>query len=695
MFLNYANPETNRLYGGRMNHMQIKSQGSSAERYLIWNIGSQMDKFKDDQGKKIKSMFTPYSNLDESNRFIENASSVNYYVMPTYNKEVDTTEYRAKKFVGKVNFASSMQSHKLGALRLYDDAFKNAGNSMPTCVEGATYGSKKGSHDEPFLYFYWEANMDNDQVASCDLADIISAGAQVKFMGFNTFGPAKTDKAYTGYNDNTPEYLLVEGGENKDVAVNFRVPWHALQRTNKDENELTTDDLQTYQLTNEPTTPYDPTQSWKRLLIHDESICYNGKSGAWDVDYGLEGDAIIETEDGVTSFWKITESAHKSLNKFREFYDYVYSHDYSFNVCTANNPDPYNSTSVDEFGNPVREDDGTVSNKWDVRKKYLVTANASPIAGYNLHQQYDLYRYEEYSGQWVPAGLSYDLDNHRWNRLNIRDMSGLSTSNIEANRNAIRAKVWGTWANAANGVITGTRATTGELANYINLNDIAFHQAFVKFLSGTDNRAKNTYFQMVGPLYHTIVTAPAVYYTQEEVDEINAQHEEEEEWTPITTSDIKTPEETSFEPIEAESSQAYEDSYKLRMIGWDMDTIIVTNNNGLQTKPYNLIEASYNHDHDKYWGDAHNLFFYMFDQGYEDYIKSQLSRILTFAASSGSVTDIGSYFYQNFFDIQDNQFPAVAYNHTAKIYYENAQYIYDSGIMIQFYNNNNVSVPLS
>ena len=345
MFINYAPdpnvPNKNEIYGGRLDNMQIKSQGSSAERYLIWNVGAQMDKFKDGNGKKIKSMFTPYSNLDSNNRFVENPTDKkNYYLMPYYNGEVDQTEYQAKKFVGKVNFASSMQSHKLGASRLYDDAFKNNAISMPEVIEGATYGSKKAPHDEPFLYFYWEPNMDNDQVAKCDLADIIAAGSQVKFMGFHTWGPAKTDKAYMGINDNVPEYLIVEGGENKDVAVNFRVPWHALQRANKDEDELTTDDLLQYQLEYAPTTDYDPTQSWKRLLIHDESICYSGKSGAWDVDCGLEGDAIIESDDGVTSFWKISEKAHNSINRFRAFYDFVYSHDYTFNVCAATTPDP-------------------------------------------------------------------------------------------------------------------------------------------------------------------------------------------------------------------------------------------------------------------------------------------------------------------------------------------------------------------
>jgi hypothetical protein len=42
------------------------------------------------------------------------------------------------------------------------------------------------------------------------------------------------------------------------------------------------------------------------------------------------------------------------------------------------------------------------------------------------------------------------------------------------------------------------RATVEE---YCDKNDIAYHQAFIKLVSGTDNRAKNTYFQIIGKMY--------------------------------------------------------------------------------------------------------------------------------------------------------------------------------------------------
>jgi hypothetical protein len=51
----------------------------------------------------------------------------------------------------------------------------------------------------------------------------------------------------------------------------------------------------------------------------------------------------------------------------------------------------------------------------------------------------------------------------------------------------------------------------------------------------------------------------------------------------------------------------------IRLIGDDLDTILVTDNNGLQSKPYNLLEDSYDESFYEHWGDVGNIFFRMFD----------------------------------------------------------------------------------
>nr|DAF44391.1 MAG TPA: replication initiator protein [Podoviridae sp. ct8Lf7] len=71
----------------------------------------------------------------------------------------------------------------------------------------------------------------------------------------------------------------------------------------------------------------------------------------------------------------------------------------------------------------------------------------------------------------------------------------------------------------------------------------------------------------------------------------------------------------------------------------------------------------------------------MFDQCFEKEINTYLRNvILTAFNSNGEIDNTGNYFYKVFFNVQET-FPAVAYNHTAKIYYENAQIILNTGTL--------------
>jgi len=71
---------------------------------------------------------------------------------------------------------------------------------------------------------------------------------------------------------------------------------------------------------------------------------------------------------------------------------------------------------------------------------------------------------------------------------------------------------------------------------YTDVDDIAYHQAFIRLISGTDNRAKNTYFQIVGPI------SPSDDY---EINEENLRKD-----------------------------------FKIRLYADDLDTIFKTDNNG-------------------------------------------------------------------------------------------------------------------
>ncbi len=598
LFINYADQAINKIYGGRINNGLVKGQGSSAMRYLIWNTAFQLNKFKDG-GTKVNSVFTPYEDLDTTtNRFIAKPAheKKGYYNMPPYDGQTDSTEkdLRVTKLVGKVNFASSMQSHKEGACKLYNDAYK-----ADTDQKGLLNGGRKAVHEEAFLYFYLITDLES--VANYELADLLK-NPNIQFMGFQTFGSAKGDKATFGYDDDkTPEYILIEGGENSDPHVNFRRPWAALQRVGLNLAGSRT-------LTNFPTVTVEEQQSpnrdySKNLWIQDESIVYQNR-GSWDVDFGLNDEA--------TDF---TESARKSLNKFGEFVDFVYK--YNFNLVKTGETDV---------------------TKWNTLNRYIAT---KPIPAFTGSREGDIYRYDEFAGStsatgeaiggWVRGGTIYNPSTG-WSRLNIYEDFNMDSS-----------------INQLDIAIDELKSLFKQgITKYIDVNDIAMHQAVIRFLSGTDNRAKNTYFQIFGKIYENI-----------------AQTDEVANWQPSNKGD-----------------------YLIRLYGDDLDTIIATDNNGLQSKPYNLLEPSYVPETAPQWGDSGlNVFFYMFDLQFEDIIKNKLFKVIdqAFGTASGENTN----FYKYFYSIQTDKYPAIAYNHTAQIYYENAQIIKNAGA-IEYYDNNQI-----
>lgn len=629
LFINYADPITNVKYGGRLNKLQVKGQGSSAMRYLIWNVNSSLNKFKDANDKKIKSEFTPNGLLNprsipEDYTGVEALSvTKGSYVMPMYENKVDKTEYGYTKMVGKVNYASSMQSHKIGACKLYDDAFKaTIKGSLPS-------GGLKAVHEEPFLYFYIESDLSNEQCADLSWEDLLTMTDKIKFMGFQTWGPGKGDDTCSGYDeDKTPEYLMLEGGENGDNSVNFLVPWHSLQRLNKipGQENISYVDLEKQPVCSKEKSLSNPEAN---LLIDDESIVYL-ESGAWDIDYGIEEVEAKKTEGVNVDYFKFADGVIKSpggnskssLQWFREFYDFVYKYDFTFIVEESSVTQP--------------------KADWDTTKKHLIIANSfkpDGISNLSSHIPYDVYRYDRVNNSWVPAGLYYDIDKAQWERLNYREMSELSGVTNSSQHALLRRAL--------------VNYFKRNIGNYVDINDISFHQAFIKFLSGTDNRAKNTYFQIIGPIY-------------EEVGKID------DEGNPILNEDGK--QETEF-VIPSEDKR----DYKIRLIGDDLDTILATDNNGLQSKDYNLVEDSYDENYNSTWGDLGNIFFRMYDICFEDDIKNKLTGIITTSGlTAASVNNTGTYFYNTFFKVQED-FPAIAYNHTAKIYYENAAIIKEVG----------------
>jgi hypothetical protein len=201
-------------------------------------------------------------------------------------------------------------------------------------------------------------------------------------------------------------------------------------------------------------------------------------------------------------------------------------------------------------------------------------------------------------------------------------------------------------------------------AEYVDIDDVAYHQAFIRLVSGTDNRAKNIYFQIIGKLYK--------------------KNEETGEFEKTETGD-----------------------YKIRLMQDDLDTIFATDNNGQQVKPYYLLEPAFDLNNEDMWGDDHSSFFYPFDVCYYEQVNTQLSKLIEHLfGNATSIKDQGSNLYNYFFKVQKD-FPEIAYNHHAEIYYEMPQVLFrklevlkENGSQVfpntlNGFLNNNVQNPLS
>jgi hypothetical protein len=283
---------------------------------------------------------------------------------------------------------------------LYNAFYLNETNNKIS-VGGMELGGKKAVKEEPFLYFYVYAN--RYDVSDFELSEVLASN--VKFMGFLTWGSGKGDnETFAIDSDRTPGYLFLEGGENSDIAVQFRVPWQAMQRNSLAWTDLSTSTLQSLQEAPQISYADSLERPWDHLYIGgDESIIYESGTedvtGAWDVDNGLE-----ELDNGAFRLDVGTDEApnkylRQSVKTWREFYDFVYLHDWDIDVT-----------------------EDSKSANWDKSKKVCCTNSTCDVTISNgVHTANDCYRYDigqgRMNGKWVRAGVSYDSG--EWSAFNL------------------------------------------------------------------------------------------------------------------------------------------------------------------------------------------------------------------------------------------------------------------------------------
>ena len=112
---------------------------------------------------------------------------------------------KATKLVNKINYASPMQSHKMGATRLYNDVMKAVCKDELPSWFAANVEARFAVYEDSY-YFFNQPEGEKEPV----------------FVGFGTFGSGKCDKATWGYDKS--KMFAFEGLNNNLPLCDFRVP---------------------------------------------------------------------------------------------------------------------------------------------------------------------------------------------------------------------------------------------------------------------------------------------------------------------------------------------------------------------------------------------------------------------------------------------------------------------------------------
>lgn len=240
-----TNGDIDRAHSGTLTALTMKGQGTTAKHYYEWNDQWQWK-------NKALGDFTDLDGVSHGQKY-QMLSGLPW----------------AKKLVGKINYASSMQSHKAGACNLYNDLYMRIVTDWSIPKQEGYENTRVTVPEIPCLYFV-QRDGDSSPV----------------FQGLMTFGPGKGDKPTWGYDEaDFPMMAMMEGSDNNFPLTDQRVPWRTEEVT------------------------YNP---------DEEYFEYNGE-GNIDFDFG----AVDEVEDQATGR-TIEVPKAAIVSKYAEAFNFCY-----------------------------------------------------------------------------------------------------------------------------------------------------------------------------------------------------------------------------------------------------------------------------------------------------------------------------------------------------------------------------------
>ena len=617
----YGKPIKDSDRSGTLYNMSSEGQGTTSMLYFKWNQRYRFDGITDDQDNEIaKSYFT-----SESGKTIEEG----YDLFP--NEPV------IGRLDGKVNWASSMQTHKMGTVALYHDVWKKVvKNSGITALNSVSAfnnidlektGSKVSTAEEAFAAACEFTGRDNGY-GSCRvtvhqepflLFTQPTLTDQPMFYGMMTWGASKGDKPTFGYNKNFNKYfVMIEGTDNFRDLISCNIPW---------------DD---YHLTQ----PFDDEDAVDGGIVYP----IGGKNTEqFEISMGKDDSEYIGTH------W---DGKNPCLKMFKDMINFFYLHNPNIVMFEGT----YDELVAQKTPGTFNTYDFYWVNKASSTDPAMgVTGSGSP--------RFELYRWNvndlDMGGQgaWVPAGFykstSQDGSNGYYESLNLlkqfgyvdasgnidpthNDIVSLQTSQLNdffKNKRAARFREG--YKNFDSHVYNYHTEYPNGISDFMHVNDLMYTMQFLKLIAATDNWSKNTYIYNSG-----------IYYKK------------------------------NADGTYAGGSAKYDGLDKFGFFQDDLDTIFEVDNYGSKTKPYYVEEHDYTlnekGEKDPYWNSEYNGMYKIVELAYPTELKNIMNSILSAMAElKGNPTTCFDEYYQ----IKGTKsFPEVIYNTTAEQFYLDGYY---------------------
>ncbi len=449
-----GNPDSlDMKHSGNFVGMTDKGQGTSAKGYYWWNI---TDGFEDDEEITAEE-YNPNdpTHYAEDGKYFKKISYFNSLdgVSQVYASKYELEDGRGgiTKLVGKCNYASPMQSHKLGAIWAYDELWQslvNNGSDGRPVLEN----THACCYEKPFLCFYQIGN-----------------GNPV-FCGFQTWGSGKGDKKTFGYDKKkSPDYMCISGADNGAIAALYQMPWIVSK------NALGAWEGNIYA---------------KSVTINTGDVkngyCYksgNSDTLSFEVEIGSKYDGG-ETDKGVT---RIEDEAKGGTENtlytiFADFANFIFA-------CSPLLK-PYAGTEaqlIADSENLVRDHQYWLFNSDTDRFNVYYYNPATlkfekivkvPTAWGSDNRAY-AYGSPKLTEQLAGVVISIDTVDGKKDVTLEEAMDILGTSDMDVlNECFSKARV---------------AYFAAHASAYLDIPDIIFHQTFLKLEAGTDNRTKNVY----------------------------------------------------------------------------------------------------------------------------------------------------------------------------------------------------------